>query len=539
MKKSLVTIILLFLFIESIAQSENGFGILVNNYMQNETFGNIIHNGIKEGFKNKKNIHIYRWDESQHSIDKVETSKEIIKPIKFVKYVQTGVFNVQLNPEINITTDTSGKTTSVYFEISPYASLQYKLIDISTSQIMDLGSRNLDKQSNYLTDLGLIPVKNYIEDFGGDPAMLRKKDYQSYDKLLKKVKEKYSKIIYENTLKIVNNYAINIYYSISNLGNVSSQPYYKVLKDENAEDEKKIKYINFQGGKKDSIKVGNEFALYQIVDFEQIKSTKRVNVFYVDEVGEKVSKAKIAFLGNKKRIAELIKENAELYLFENNKSVLEYNKMLNKNNKFYNVGVRKNCLFCEIKFEENLISVPVINTIERNAPEIRYFQEIAKLEKFIDFKSQELLNKQLGIKYLFYKEEGNLTATDIETGRVVGSESSKQQYLIAMLTKNLFLDIFEKNIKFLKNKDFTKNKVKEIYLYSDFGLTEGEKIKVYTLIEEKVGNKVLKRKEEIGSGYITKAISDFVGVLNLQKGEKDIFEAQSNNIPLYFDYKIK
>jgi hypothetical protein len=521
------------------AQSERDYAFLYKDYQKGDQFSNLVQKRVYSAIVKNNSNHVYSWDENKHTIELLNTNRPINKPVAYVKYLHTDTY-VDLNPPLEIYTDTTGKTVSVGFTINPSASGEFKLIDVATLKILDLGIYRPNSNTNTsITSLYKIPVVKFLEEFGEDPAKLKKRDFKAFKIKEDEVKAKYSKKIYENTINILNSQAASLAGFLSYVADYNNLPYYKVIKDPNAEDEKKMKYISFEAGKKDSLELHEELVMYQILTYDKIKSTKKVTYFYVDEIGESESKAKIVALGNKRRVADLIKENAELYLFQNERSVVEFNKKINKIDHFYNVGVRKECLFCRTSFEKNLLSVPVINTIERNAPEMTVFQEMAKLEKFIDFNSEDLLNKQVGIKYLFYLENNNLMATDIETGRVVGSESSKTSNLPSIVAKNLFIDIFESEIKFLKNDYVVKNKVKDMVIYSDYGLEMGEKLRVYVLEEEKVGNKILKRKKEIATGYIQKSISDFVGILNLRDGEKEVFEAQNANTKLYFDYLIK
>ena len=132
-------------------------------------------------------------------------------------------------------------------------------------------------------------------------------------------------------------------------------------------------------------------------------------------------------------------------------------------------------------------------------------------------------------------------ATDIETGRIIGSEIPPG-WLAAnygLAAKSLFIDTFERPIKFIKNEDVSKGKLKSFIAQSDFGLVFGESIGVYELVDEKVGNKVIKRKQEIGDSWFSKSISDTVAEFKVKRGEKEILEAQQQGKTLVFEYKLK
>lgn len=540
MKKLYTLIILLSITTYTFGQNEIDYAILVKDYNKGNEYLSLIHRKIGGYFNDDPKVHVFDWNESVHSIRQVKMSKEIKRPIGLIKYLDVYVGGIDLDPEINLTTDTSGKTTSVFFAINPSAGRVFKLIDLKTSQIMDYSTYNLSLSSNqFLSSKGRIPVNKFLEEFGGDPAKIKKTNSTQYNKMVEKIKEKYKPIILQNYLEIFQDYASSISNSLGYFGGTFIEKDFEVLRDEESKDEKKLKHIRFNGKRSDSLKVGDDILLYEIVDFESRKSTKFINGFYINEVGDASSTARIAAFGKKKELAELLSSNAELKIFKNHKSVIDYNKRLNKNSLIYNVAVKKDCFFCNAFFEKSLLNVPIVNLMERNAPELRNFQNLAKLEKFIDYDSQELLNKQLGIKYLFYSDAGSMMATDIETGRVVGSGAPQNWRTPGpSIVKNLLMDTFEKNIDLVRNESVSKGKVKEMIVYSDFGFNFGEKIKVMTLIEEKVGSKVLKRKQEIGDGYISKNISDFIAVFKIKDGEKEIFEAQEGKKVLVFEYDL-
>lgn len=536
MKKTLLLFFSLLCY-SSIAQ--NGFekAILLHEYDEQDPFARTVYDAAESSLMNRSNINLFYWNEKLHTLNRVYSRQSIDKPIDMVKYVSGFLKEIVLNPAIQIVTDTSGKTTAVYYTINPGFSYTYKTIEVKTSKIIEtrndyIGNSSSSGLSNQIN------VVKFVEEFGGDPNKLKKADYKQFDKMLQKVNEKYKPIIEQRYKDICKNLGQSFASSITYFEREYSNANYKVIRVPGNEDEKKVKTISFSGTTKDKLKKDDLLYLYEIVNYENRKTNKYISKFGVEEVGEQQSTADKYGLGGKKELAELLKSENDLILFHSPQAAHNYIKSENKNLTEYNVSVKKNCLFCATGLENILMSVPVLNTIERNAPELRTFQELAKLDKFIDYNSQDLLNKQLGVQFLFNLVADNLMVTDIETGRVIGSEGTFSNSGKTVV-KNLFLEAFQKDIEFLKVNEVKKNQIKEIVLYSEFGFNTNERLVIYTKEDEKVGNKVLKRKVSVAEGSVSKIISDFICILKIKDGEKELFELQNQNKPFFLEYKIK
>lgn len=541
MKKIALSLILFLLYFKGFSQSETHTAILVKDYNQNDYYTNLLQKTVVNDVMMDKEVHVYNWDEKNHVISKIESANEIKKPIGFVKYVQMYMRDVTDSPPIQFDKDTTGKTIRVYFRISPKASYYLKTIELKTSQIVDLSHKNfnIENQQNVTNSKSnIITVTDFIKEFGGDPIALKSSNYKAYDEALKKVLEKYSKIIKRNNIDILHSYSSQIRSMIDGNYKTTSNRYFDVIRNKEDSDEKKVKYVTINATTKDSLNKFGYLKMYQILDFGSKKTTKYVDAFGIDSVGLNSTQMKLNLFGNKKNLAEILKDSVKLLMFLNEQDLKNYNRQINNIKDFYNVGTSKSCVFCDMSFENTLFNVPIVNLIERNAPELNVFYEMAKSDKFIDFNSQDLLNKQLGIQYLFSRMNENLIATDIVSGKIIGSNSTASRKVMnSAIVKNIMIETFNKNLEFLSVKDGSKNKIKEVYMYSDFGFIAGEKILVYKLIEEKVGSKIIKRKEEIANGFIMKNISDFVSIFRIQDGEKDFYEAKNANFELVYEYK--
>ncbi len=545
MKKYLVILLLTSLSRILSAQSEFEYTILKSSSTKTDPVLAPLHARVEDLLADTEGVHLADWDEKTHRLNYIH-GKKLQKPIALVKFCDMRWINTLNNIDLTLVTDTSGKTKEAYFRIVTEVKLVTKQVEVKTSQIIDI------KQNTYKSeprtslrsdrkDRDIVMVEKLTEEFGGDPAKLKKENFDTYNKRLARVREKYMPQFKERLSELLVLHAGSIVDQLKRFEPLIIGRAYQIITDPESADEKKIKSLNFEVTPGDNLKVGEYVILYEVVNFNGHKSLRYVSPFRVDEVSEKSAKADLASLGGKKALAGLIRNKAELVLFDDKRSALNYDKQLRGDQEDYIVGVKKSCVFCNLDLETSLYLLPTVKVVERIAPELVFFQKLAKLERFIDYGSEEMINKQLGIKYLFYKEEERLMATDIETGRIIGSERPPgwlgANYGIA--AKNLFIDTFGRPIKFIKNEEISKGRLKSFIAQSDFGFVFGESIGVYELVDEKVGNKVIKRKQEIGDSWFSRPISDTVAEFKVKRGEKEILEAQQQGKTLIFEYKIK
>jgi hypothetical protein len=309
-----------------------------------------------------------------------------------------------------------------------------------------------------------------------------------------------------------------------------------------------IKTIKSTASLKDSIKIGEAMGLYEVVKFGGFITTRYVNHFYAKAVNEAGSELDLQGLASKKNLAETLKEGKDndFILAPNMLSLKEFNRQINGLKEPQNVAIKTQCMFCQTSLERNLMTVPSVKLIERSAGALKYFRNLAKSEKFIDLVDGDDQFKQLGVKYLFYKEDNTLKSTDIETGRVIGSSTSQGKFLglklnnaeSPMVIKTLFADTFNKPIQVLSYSEETKNKVKEVIITNEFGLLHGEVFNIYSEESEDVNGKEVKRYQKIGEGIARRPISELVAPMKVTDGEKDFFEAKSKGKNIVIQYRL-
>jgi len=546
MKKYVLLLIITACSTISFAQNDFEYAVLKNSGNKEDKMMALLHARVEELMQDVKEVHLFDWDAQAHSLKYTNEQKKPVKPIGMIKFAEIAWVNNLKDIDVTLVTDTSGKTKEAYFRLIAGVGMNTKMVEIKTSRLVSI------KQLSYRpeTRAGLIwdqkkrdivTIEKFMEEFAGDPAKLRKEKPDVFAKQLAKVREKYMPVMMERMRELLVLNAENIANQLKEFESEQISRAHRVFKDPDAADEKKIKYISFETTPQDKLRASTNVLLYEVVDFNGKKSLRYISPFWVSEIGENSGKAAIANIVGKKALADLMRKNAELLIFQNTLSALEYSNQLNAQAGEYIVGVRKTCVFCDMFYETALYNIPGLKVVERNAPEVMAFLRLAKSDRFLDFGSEDLLNKQLGIKYLFYEEGNRLMTTDIETGRVLGSERPQGWLNInyGIAVKNLLIDTFEKPVTLVRNEDVSKGKVKSFVAQSDFGFVFGETLAVYELVDEKVGSKVIKRKQEIGEASFDEALSDLVAKFKVRKGEKEIGDAQQQGKPLLFEYKLK
>jgi hypothetical protein len=323
---------------------------------------------------------------------------------------------------------------------------------------------------------------------------------------------------------------------------------YPLIKNDSLLDDKKVKSIRCTASIKDSVKVGDSFGLYEVVKFDNFASTRFINNFNVESVNDKGSDLKLTFFGSKRKLAEALREGKdnEFIVATTTAAIKNYNQKLNNITEMQTVGVRKTCMFCSPALEKSLMAVPTVKLVERNVPVLQYFRDLAKLDKFMDVANGDEQFKQLGVRYLFYKDGSKLQSTDIETGRILGSETAETRFLgltldnsnSPMTAKSLFMETFNKEMQIIKYTEETKNKIKEILLSSQFGILPGESFKIFIEETEDVNGKQVKRNVQIGEGFVAKTLSDMVGIMKVKDGEKEFFKARAEGKKVVIKYRL-
>ncbi|NBA85014.1 hypothetical protein GVN16_04545 [Emticicia sp. CRIBPO] len=548
MKKNLWLVLILLSFISKAQENKNSAVLLLKKPDDNK-YVRVLKEAFQEVADNRKepDYYFYEWDEKKtlRFLPGKHSEENVVSRVHFVDFRT----RADDDPKIVITTDTSGKTKSVHFPVFALLEVATKTVDLATSQVIDYSPKSSPSLSEKEREKKYdVVIYDFVKEFGGDPALMKKKDAKEYQKIEDRIKAKYKPLISERILELYKDWGSSMAYKLYDWERIGIYKFYSVVKENLSEDENKIRTINSTATSKDGFRVGHGLTLYEVIPYGNYTSTKLVHHFTIKKIDENGSELDMSMMGNRKKLAEIMKSGNEMvltnspYYFER-----DYNRKLNKLEDFKTVAVRKSCFFCESRLETNLLKVPSIKLIERAEGELRYFRNLAKSEKFIDLDEGESQYKQLGVNYLFYSDNSILKSTDIETGRIIGSVESEAKFLgasrddsrSASTIRALLLETFNKQIEVLSFSKESKGKIKEMIIGSPYGISDKESFKIFIEETEEVNGKKINRLVQIGDGNISDDISDLVGKLNVKDGEKEVFEAKTQGKKIIIKYNLK
>ena len=541
-KKIFCIVIILHSLTTAYSQNHNVAILMSSNGNQNE-LSDLIFNKLTAHKNYGPQIKplFYDWVESTSlkPINHDDTSP--VSEIVFLDLNQ----NLMIRPEMRFTVDSTGKTTSAYYEVNPSMTVFVKLVDLASTEILFLEVFEYKRK----TDQTLRDTSNervyvdYKKDFTSDPAKLKNSNPKQFAVLEKQVFEKYNAEYSRKLKAMVLLFTGQLQIDLRNAISVIEKQDFKLLTTE-AVDEKinrvKSDISLVHGYQKDDL-----IDFYQITNHGGKPSFDKISVFVISEIDSTGSTLKLGLFGNRKNLANLINEKADLVL-TNNKRVLvdKINEKLNL--ELQNVAVKKKCINCAYYLERSLNQITTTKVLERADFEFKHFREIMKLESNIDALDDDKYYKSLGVRFLFYNDEGSLQSTDLETGRVIGSLSGESKFMGIKFTDNsspklikaLLQDTFNDNMEIIEVLDQSKKSIKELNLYNPYGILPGERINIYTTEDELVNGKKMARKVIVADGYVFNNITEHEGRFKIKKGGDELMEFMNNKKPLYFEYEL-
>lgn len=495
------------------------------------------------------NLLLYDWNAKNHTVKFADKNKFEEKPSDIVIFLKPyGRF--ELNPAFDITTDTTGKTTSAQFILESEMAYACKHIDPITSTILKNETIVLQRNQKEA-----FKVDNVDKEFGGDPAKLKKSNYRKYEEMLEKLREKYKEKIEEKYKS-----AFFLQMASSRLAKnilAGSQDYFKVIPPGGTA-EKKVKSIKFQAGVKDNlVKKDN----YKVVAKRMIGTYhfyEDLATVYIDEIGETESTAS-TFLFASKDLGAALTNKEELLMVKEDNTFMMNQLNIKPGEKKVNLAIKKNCMFCDEELEIKLYECPVITLIERNAPELKYFNNLTKDERFIDFSVEDLQGKQIGYQLLLTQNDKYYQIIETATNKNIASFEKKYQAVettsrmdvfapkkvvldIGMGDIQRFLSAYNPEIykvEWISTLEEKKEKIEKIAAYHAAGMDRYMEYDFYTLESEEVDGEQISRKNKIGRGKIGKSISPNISELKIKDGEKEIYKAAKNGVKILIEVSDK
>jgi len=527
--KNKLALALIFLVLTSsplISQSSDFVkAVLIHNNTNTDVYSQEIMKRIRESVSKLDKVSLYDWDSKPHTVKFSTLNTKPEAPAEMVIFFMVkGGFS---EPALQLSVDTTGKTTAAFFTFSGGYSYFSKFIDNKSSQILKAEDITFIRNEKIS-----INIKDYEKEFGGDPSKLKKSDPKKFAAAETRVTQKYLPKINEMKMERVNsglgsgvNFSNNIISSTQDFFEIIPQPNFK---------EKKARVVEINAGVNKNVQKGEMFDVLSKRQEEKYTYYERIASIYIDEVKESMSVAKTPIFADKDLAQGLINKDVLYAVKEENTSLrtrLDFNSTVPS----INIAFKKDCLFCEFSNELAIIKSPVFNLVERNAPELKYFAGLLKNEKFIDYSIEDLQGQQKGYEILFSKSGDFINATEVATGKKLSIEESKVKFLGLTLLSGVSTTLLQSilynykpeiyKIEWVRTSESKKDKIKEIIVHNHAGFELGKKYGFFTLVKEDVDGETIERKNIIAEGKIDKLISINLAKLEMKEGEKELFKA--------------
>lgn len=546
--KYLISIKLVFLFLVLNGQNKDFSKAILTDEVsiKDKIFRSLHEKCMAEMYEvSKGNLLFYDWNSKNHIVKFSEKNKYPEKPSEVIIFLKPeGKFDA--NPPLEIKTDTTGKTTSAQFILESEISYSCKHIDAVTSRILQnktIVIQKLEKKT--------LKVDKPEKEFGGDPATIRKSNPRKYEELLTELRKKYEKNIED---EYINSFFTQMAISrIAQFVLSGSQHYFNVIPPAGTP-EKKIKHITLEGGIKDNLVKKDNYNVLTKRTIGNYHYYEDIASVYIDEVGEKESKASTLLFASKD-IGSAFANKEQLLLVKDDNTFLINQLNIKPNEQKVNIAIKKNCMFCEEYLEGRLYDCPVFSLIERNAPELKYFNELSKDERFIDYSTSDLQGKQLGYDLLLTQNDKYYQVVETATNKSIASFETKAKLIpttssndvlaphkvvsdISQADIQRFLAAYKPDvykIEWVCTLEEKKEKIEKIAVYHAAGMDRYMEYNFYTVVAETVDGEKIERKNKIGRGRIGKSLSPNISELNVKDGEKDIFKAVKNGETIHIE----
>jgi hypothetical protein len=509
----------------------------IENPMLNKLYEASINNLMGN---NLKNVLFYDWTPSTKTVQFSPKNKREEKPSDVVIYVSPkGEFEV--NPILQITADTTGKTTAVFFPLKSFFYFNIKHLDVASSKVLKSKLELIIPFQRYNLN-----VADYLKEFGGDPTALRKSNPRKFSEVEKAITLKYQEKIESHYM----NQATNSYTYKKLLAYIlsGSQDYFEIVMEPTLAD-KKAKRIKFKGGANDNLVINDQYKVLTPKTVGSYTYYDDVATLAISAIGDSISEAKTLLFGSGD-LADALRGSAPLLLVKESNTAAINKLNLKEDVPRVNIAIKKNCLFCLEELEAKIYECPVFNVVERNAPELRYFANLTKNDAFIDYSLEDLQGKKLGYEILLTlnndyfqvietktnkniasfeksvkaiqlddKPLGQIRSTNSKTKLVVDITLADLQRMLTAYNSDLYY------IDWISTLEEKKNKIEKIAVHHPVGMDRYMEYNFYLLEEEEVDGEKIFRKNKIGRGRIGKSYSPNISELKIKDGEKEIYAA--------------
>lgn len=487
--------------------------VSTNNY-QKEIRETIAKNLQKSS---RVNYLFYGYDDDNSSkvvsFDALKSGDKKEAPAEYLLFVNNQVI-YNTSPTIKFNVDTLNNIKRAYYELNYESAIHYKIVDFRTSEILTLNTLKSNQFGKGINQ-NIVEVKDFRTYFGSNLNKLKGKKRLEAEKAALRA--------YQSTIN--GRYSKAQEKAVKNVGRLDGvaaglidTKIYSISGPKPEEVEKKMTDFTAAFGSADNIKKGDNFSVFQVLEFEQGNVTDFVATSYVKELGETSSKMR-TFPFQRKGLAEAYKSGNKMLMVRNHAVVEDKNTISDVK---YRMSVEKGCVMCDFKLETNLNRITNIILIERGHVHImKYLSERYKSEQFMDFDMEEFQSKQQGVEVLITRVNNKIALTEVGTGKMI--DTGTKTYGSSLTTT--LLEYSEKGIELLKIQKEKKNKIVEVLLYHPFSFFQGSKIDIVEVQVENFKGKSMERNVKIGDGTITRLISPNVAIMRVSDGKKELFAA--------------
>lgn len=536
-----IIIILALAVLAFVARAQDfGIAVLFDRNMQADQITKHFNDNVENMILNdaSKNLLLYNWDPKNHTVKFSPNNKVAEKPSRAVIFVKSDGFFL-LNPELQIKKDSAGKVTEAFFLLNSSLKYYAKQVDLKTSKVMFNKVIELDKKNERK-----LAVTNLQKYYG--PKAKKSSDVS------KDIKADYKEAI-ENAYK--NEFFVNVELKdFTQRLLTHTHGVFEVLPQPGLKD-KKVKKISFKGSRSDNLIKKDNYKVFMKKQIGKYHYYDDLATMYVDEIGDSVSTASTLLFGDKDLAKEL--SNSTPLIMVKEADVQEINRLnINPGTPEVRIAFKKDGIFSYSQVESMLYNNPTFSLIERNAPELRYFANLAKDENFIDYSLDEIQSKQQGYELLMTESGKYFQVTEIKTTKTICN--LEKNYVAAQansftpgneLESSISKGHMQRILSSYKPEDFKvqiveimeekKGKTEKLAVYHPAGMERNMEYIIYTLAKENVDDEEVLRKNKIAWGRIGKIISPCIAELNIKDGEKELFALMQNKEDIHIEISDK
>ncbi|GLR18774.1 hypothetical protein [Portibacter lacus] len=527
MKYYLIILLALLLSVKSSAEEKRNISVLIEETNLKNQFEALFVDRLFDYLNQSDRITYqrYHYDLKKKSVVFKSDGKENFS--EKIILIEPDFKNI-LTPKIEMKKDSiTGKTVGAYMNLNLDFICYFKQIDLASSQI-EFAKKVAMEPSTLNTKSDVLEI-NFEKYFVGNIPKVGTKEYKA---ILDNIHAEYKSQIEMHYINRINK-------DYSMLGDIESainaQTDTSPFTIEEIPDKKGKKMSSFiiKAGKNVDLSAYQGISIYKKLTIAGEETVEQIGVAIVTDVDQTESTARFVFRGGKE-LSEAYQNGEEVFAVRNPALL---NDMVSLREKEFRVAIDNKCFFCNYEIQNQLSELYFIKLLERSDDFVsKYFIEKFKSEGFIDSAVEKVIGNQEGVDFSINADTKNVKVTNIATGAL-------QSFALADIKNDyriLFLEMFPPQMKFLEIAKQKKDRVKNIYLYSPYGLQQTEYVYIYQVYYEEVLGEKYRRTKELGNGQVRANYSDLIADVALQKNEKQVSKAINAGTELLFTYsKLK